>query len=94
MLLLNVGNEGDKIMVALCVNLAINPVCAQELLKKNRLPALMMRAFTYQDPMLMKMLHNLSEHPMSASSFIVLLLSYVKLVFYREIVTFRSLLAI
>lgn len=71
MLLLNVGNEGDKIMAALCINLAINPSCAQQLLKKNRLPSLMSRAFTYQDPMLLKMLHNLSEHATAASSFIV-----------------------
>lgn len=71
MLLLNSGSDNDKIMVALLINLAINPTCAQQMIKKNRLQSLMMRAFTYQDPMLMKMLHNVSEHSNCSPSFIV-----------------------
>ncbi|XP_049821988.1 kinesin-associated protein 3 isoform X4 [Aethina tumida] len=70
MLLLNSGSDNDKIMVALLINLAINPTCAQQMIKKNRLQSLMMRAFTYQDPMLMKMLHNVSEHSNCSPSFI------------------------
>ncbi|CAH1183421.1 unnamed protein product [Phaedon cochleariae] len=70
MLVLNVGSESDKAMVALCINLATDPSNAQHIIKKNRLQSLMMRAFTYQDAMLMKMLRNISDYPASAPSFI------------------------
>ncbi|XP_018577542.1 kinesin-associated protein 3 isoform X2 [Anoplophora glabripennis] len=70
MLLLNVGNEGDKTMVALCINLATDSSNTQHITKKNRLQSLMMRAFTYQDAMLMKMLRNISDNHASAPSFI------------------------
>ncbi|CAH0558068.1 unnamed protein product [Brassicogethes aeneus] len=70
MLLLNAGNDGDKVMVALGINLSINPSNAQQMIKRSRLQSLMMRAFTYQDPMLMKMLHNVSEHPSCSASFV------------------------
>ncbi|CAH1108759.1 unnamed protein product [Psylliodes chrysocephalus] len=70
MLLLNVGNEQDKTMVALCINLATDTSNAQHIIKKNRLQALIMRAFTYQDAMLMKMLRNISENSSSAAAFI------------------------
>jgi hypothetical protein len=71
MLLLNIGNEGDEVMVALCINLATDSVNAQQMMKKNRVQSLMMRAFNYQDNMLMKMLRNLSEHKSSKSNFVV-----------------------
>ncbi|KAJ8920653.1 hypothetical protein NQ315_004792 [Exocentrus adspersus] len=70
MLLLNVGNESDKTMVALCINLATDSANTQHITKKNRLQSLMMRAFTYQDAMLMKMLHNISDNHATAPSFI------------------------
>jgi hypothetical protein len=70
MLLLNIGNEGDEVMVALCINLATDSVNAQQMMKKNRVQSLMMRAFNYQDNMLMKMLRNLSEHKSSKSNFV------------------------
>ncbi|KAJ3650752.1 hypothetical protein Zmor_016832 [Zophobas morio] len=70
MLLLNIGNEGDEVMVALCINLATDPINAQQMMKKNRVQSLMMRAFTYQDNMLMKMLRNLSEHKSSKVNFV------------------------
>lgn len=72
MLLLNIGNEGDEVMVALCINLATDPINAQQMMKKNRVQSLMMRAFTYQDNMLMKMLRNLSEHKSSKVNFVVI----------------------
>lgn len=72
MLLLNISNQGDEIMIALCINLAINSLNAQQMLKENRLQSLMMRAFNYQDHMLMKMLRNLSEHTFSRTVFIVI----------------------
>ncbi|XP_056631123.1 kinesin-associated protein 3 isoform X2 [Diorhabda carinulata] len=70
MLLLNVGNENDKTMVALCINLATDQSNAQHIIKKNRLQALIMRSFTYQDAMLMKMLRNISDNAASAPPFI------------------------
>nr|XP_023025622.1 kinesin-associated protein 3 isoform X1 [Leptinotarsa decemlineata] len=70
MLLLSVGNENDKAMVALCINLATDPSNTKHIIKKNRLQSLMMRAFTFHDAMLMKMLRNISDNPSSAPSFI------------------------
>lgn len=71
MLLLNIGNDGDEVMVALCINLSTNSLNAAQMMKKNRLQALIMRAFNYQNHMLMKMLRNLSEHTPSRPSFVV-----------------------
>lgn len=71
MLSLNVGNENDKTMVGLCINLATDLTNTQHMMKKNRLQSLMMRAFTYQDAMLMKMLRNISDNTATAPSFIV-----------------------
>lgn len=71
MLVLNVGNENDKTMVALCINLATDPLNTQHIIKKNRLQSLIIRAFTYQDAMLMKMIRNVSDNLASAPSFIV-----------------------
>lgn len=71
MLLLNIGNEGDEVMVALCINLATDPTNAQQMIKKNRVHSLIMRAFNYQDNMLMKMLRNLSEHKSLRANFVV-----------------------
>ncbi|KAK9870464.1 hypothetical protein WA026_008023 [Henosepilachna vigintioctopunctata] len=62
MLLLNVGNEGDQIMIALCINLAVSASNAQQMVKKNRLQSIISRAFGYQNDSLMKMLHNIAEH--------------------------------
>nr|CAI5852469.1 unnamed protein product [Callosobruchus analis] len=70
MLLLNAGNEDDKTMVALCINLSTDPSNTHQIVKSNRLQSLMMRAFTYEDPMLMKMLRNISDNAISAPSFI------------------------
>ncbi|KAL3282486.1 hypothetical protein HHI36_005669 [Cryptolaemus montrouzieri] len=70
MLLLNVGNEGDRIMIALCINLAVSASNAQQMVKKNRLQSVMSRAFTYQNHSLMKMLHNISEHNTTKALFV------------------------
>nr|CAH7749402.1 unnamed protein product [Callosobruchus chinensis] len=70
MLLLNAGNEDDKTMVALCINLSTDPSNTHQIIKSNRLQSLMMRAFTYEDAMLMKMLRNISDSAISAPSFI------------------------
>ncbi|CAH1133621.1 unnamed protein product [Ceutorhynchus assimilis] len=68
--LLNVGNEGDKIMTALCVNLAAHVEISQQLVRENRLQSLIMRAFTYEDSMLMKLVHNISNNLSISPSFI------------------------
>lgn len=71
MLLLNATREVDKVMVALCINLATNPVNAQQMVDNGRLHSLMSRAFSYQDSLLMKMIRNISEHDATRTSFIV-----------------------
>ncbi|KAK9720460.1 hypothetical protein QE152_g22020 [Popillia japonica] len=70
MLLLSAANEVDQIMVALCINLATNSTNAQQMADSSRLQSLMTRAFSYQDSLLMKMIHNISEHDPIRASFI------------------------
>lgn len=71
MLLLSAANDVDQIMVALLINLATNSSNAQQMADSSRLQSLMTRAFTYQDAMLMKMIHNISEQDQIRASFIV-----------------------
>lgn len=71
MLLLNATREVDKVMVALCINLATNSANAQQMVDNSRLHSLMNRAFNYQDALLMKMIRNISEHDVTHTSFIV-----------------------
>lgn len=71
MLLLSAADEVDQVMVALCINLATNSANAQQMADSSRLQSLMTRAFNYQDSLLMKMIHNISEHDPIRSSFIV-----------------------
>lgn len=71
MLLLNATGQVDKVMVALCINLATNSVNAQQMADNSRLHSLMSRAFSYQDALLMKMIRNISEHDSIRASFIV-----------------------
>lgn len=71
MLLLNATREVDKVMVALCINLATNSINAQQMVDNSRLHSLMSRAFSYQDSLLMKMIRNISEHDATRTSFIV-----------------------
>ncbi|KAF5307810.1 hypothetical protein FQR65_LT06682 [Abscondita terminalis] len=70
MLLLSVSEQVDQVMVALCINLAIHPHNAQQMADNSRLQSLMTRAFRYQDELLMKMIHNMSEHDVTKTSFI------------------------
>ncbi|XP_022902921.2 kinesin-associated protein 3 [Onthophagus taurus] len=70
MLLLSAGDDADQIIVALLINLATNPSNAQQMADSSRLHSLMTRAFAYQDSLLMKMIHNISEHDQIRSSFI------------------------
>ncbi|KAK4880125.1 hypothetical protein RN001_008271 [Aquatica leii] len=70
MLLLSVSEQVDQVMVALCINLAIHPNNAQQMADNSRLQSLMTRAFRYEDELLMKMIHNISEHDVTKMSFI------------------------
>lgn len=71
MLLLNIGSEGNEVLVALCINLATDPITVQHMIKNNRIQSLMMRAFNYQDHMIMKILRNLSDHKIAKAAFVV-----------------------
>lgn len=71
MLILNAAKQVDQVMVALCINLATHPSNAQQMADNSRLHSLMTRAICYEDSLLMKMLHNISEHDVTRASFIV-----------------------
>ncbi|XP_055711983.1 kinesin-associated protein 3 [Phlebotomus papatasi] len=62
MLLLNLNQKSDMDLIALAINLALNKRNAQIMIENNRLHNLMVRAFKYQDALLMKMIRNISHH--------------------------------
>ncbi|XP_025833909.1 kinesin-associated protein 3 isoform X2 [Agrilus planipennis] len=70
MLELSVTEEVDQVMLALCINLSMNPQNAQLMVDNNGLQSLMTRAFRYQDALLMKMIRNISEHESLKPNFI------------------------
>ncbi|XP_067118777.1 kinesin-associated protein 3 isoform X2 [Centruroides vittatus] len=49
-------------LIALCINLAANKRNAQLICEGNGLKLLMKRAFHFQDPLVMKMIRNISQH--------------------------------
>ena len=55
-------SQADIKLLALGVNLAANKQNAQILCQKNGLKHLMKRAFKYKDPLLMKIIRNISQH--------------------------------
>lgn len=71
MLLLNATSQVDKVMVALCINLATYSGNAQQMADNSRLHSLMTRALGFEDSLLMKVLHNIAEHDVTRMSFIV-----------------------
>jgi len=54
--------QPDIEVLALCVNLAANARCAQLICEGAGLKLLMRRAFKHHDPLLMKMIRNISMH--------------------------------
>uniref|UniRef100_A0A0L8IB51 Kinesin-associated protein 3 n=1 Tax=Octopus bimaculoides TaxID=37653 RepID=A0A0L8IB51_OCTBM len=54
--------DTDKELLALCVNLAANKRTAEIISEGNGLKMLFKRAFRFKDPILMKMLRNISQH--------------------------------
>ena len=54
--------QPDIEVLALCINLAANARCAQLICEGAGLKLLMRRAFKHRDPLLMKMIRNISMH--------------------------------
>ena len=62
MLLEAPDQQPDLEVMALCINLAGNKRCAQLISEGNGLRLLMKRAFKFKDPLMMKMIRNISQH--------------------------------
>ncbi|OWR44914.1 putative kinesin-associated protein [Danaus plexippus plexippus] len=73
MLLLNVNSDSScdsgpgttDVLLALCVNLAWCERAAQQMTSEGRLRELLARAFRHRNAMLMKLVRNLSHHPVN-----------------------------
>ena len=61
-MLLESPENPDIELLSLCINLAANKRTAQIICEGNGLKMLMKRAFKFKDPLLMKMIRNVSEH--------------------------------
>ncbi|CAG5115680.1 unnamed protein product, partial [Candidula unifasciata] len=70
MLLQSPGKIDIKLM-ALCINLAANKRTAQIICEGQGLKMLMKRAFKFTDPLLMKMIRNLSQHSGSTKALFI-----------------------
>ncbi|CAA9993763.1 unnamed protein product [Nesidiocoris tenuis] len=63
-------NPDFKILVALSVNVALNSRCAETMCENGCLEHLKQRTLAYRDPLLMKVLRNLSTHASTKSDFL------------------------
>ena len=61
-MLLESPENPDIELLSLCINLAANKRTAQIICEGNGLKMLMKRGFKFKDPLLMKMIRNVSEH--------------------------------
>ncbi|MCI4389259.1 hypothetical protein PGIGA_G00095910 [Pangasianodon gigas] len=62
-MLFDCGEEGvDPELISFCINLAANKRNAQLICEGNGLKMLMKRAFKLKDPLMMKMIRNISQH--------------------------------
>ena len=61
-MLLESPENPDIELLSLCINLAANKRTSQIICEGNGLKMLMKRAFKFKDPLLMKMIRNVSEH--------------------------------
>nr|XP_012148768.1 PREDICTED: kinesin-associated protein 3 isoform X2 [Megachile rotundata] len=57
-------------LIALGINLAINSKNAQLMVENNRLQGLIRKAFRNQDPLIMKMIRNVSQHDSTKENFV------------------------
>ena len=62
MLLESPDAQPDIELLSLCINLSANKRNAQVICEHNGLRLLMKRAFKFRDPLLMKMIRNISQH--------------------------------
>ena len=62
MLLEGPDQQPELEVMALCINLAGNKRCAQLICEGSGLRLLMKRAFKFKDPLMMKMVRNISQH--------------------------------
>ncbi|XP_076662168.1 kinesin associated protein 3 isoform X1 [Halictus rubicundus] len=70
-MILNSEDDQQKLeLVALGINLAINSKNAQLMVENNRLQGLIKKAFRNQDPLIMKMIRNISQHESTKESFV------------------------
>ncbi|XP_046419243.1 kinesin-associated protein 3 isoform X2 [Neodiprion fabricii] len=70
MILVSNDNQIKPELTALCINLAANKRNAQLMVENNILQGLIRRAFRTQDPLVMKMIRNISQHDCTKESFI------------------------
>lgn len=71
-MILNSEDEQPKLeLIALAINLAVNSKNAQLMVENNRLQGLIKKAFRNQDPLIMKMIRNISQHNSTKESFVV-----------------------
>lgn len=71
-MILNSDDDQPKMeLIALGINLAINSKNAQLMVENNRLQGLIKKAFRNQDPLIMKMIRNISQHDSTKENFVV-----------------------
>lgn len=71
-MILNSEDDQPKLeLIALVINLAINGKNAQLMVENNRLQGLIKKAFRTQDPLIMKMIRNISQHDSTKENFVV-----------------------
>ena len=70
-MILNSEDDQPKLeLLALGINLAINSKNAQYMVENNRLQGFIKKAFRNQDPLIMKMIRNISQHDSTKESFV------------------------
>nr|XP_034185847.1 kinesin-associated protein 3 isoform X1 [Osmia lignaria] len=70
-MILNSEDDQPKLeLIALGINLAINSKNAQLMVENNRLQGLIKKAFRNQDPLIMKMIRNISQHDSTKENFV------------------------
>ncbi|XP_043798075.1 kinesin-associated protein 3 isoform X2 [Apis laboriosa] len=70
-MIVNSEDDQPKLeLIALGINLAINNKNAQLMIETNRLQGLIKKAFQTQDPLIMKMIRNISQHNLAKENFV------------------------
>ncbi|XP_016921766.1 kinesin-associated protein 3 isoform X2 [Apis cerana] len=70
-MIVNSEDDQPKLeLIALGINLAINSKNAQLMIESNRLQGLIKKAFRTQDPLIMKMIRNISQHDLAKENFV------------------------